>query len=134
MGEDVLIAPYPDLSLLVTDYKEFYSQKRRHFRDIRHAILVGWAASRCDEFIKYSLTHFWSIGMIAGWIRQSFLDNVDNGSSLRHMKFSDLPRKQQYQIVQSLVRQKGWDSAIGSDDGREVRVYRYVGEGDASQI
>ena len=82
--------------------------------------------SRFEHLLDSYCRCFQTVGEIAELLRQSWCNKVkdDNGKSVW---FDLLSRKDQYVVVNHFVADRSrWDCAIGSDDGREVRVYRFV--------
>ena len=66
-----------------------------------------------------------TIGQLAEYVRQSWCDRIVTDTDM--MWFSLESKNDQYAIVQALVNDETkWDHCLGSDDGREVRVYKAI--------
>lgn len=93
----------PDVDALVAEYKgESWDMFRELFRGPK-----WWTIGEMSEMIRQS------------WVNRIFID----GFGVAY--FDLLPRRAQYAIVKRVVRDREtWDTCLGSDDGREVKVYR----------
>lgn len=100
------------------------------FQPKADAIVACFRGESADDFRDlFSRTRnrtdkWWTVGEMCELIRISWLNRrLVEGFGIVY--FDLLPRRAQYAIVKRVVRDREtWDTCLGSDDGREVRVYR----------
>jgi len=96
----------------------------------RAAFVAEYTTGDAAGYFKALRDGYWgnswqTVGEIAELIRQSWCNKIQvNG---RSMWFDILSRRDQYLIARAIVSDKTkWDHCLGSNDGREVRVYKAI--------
>lgn len=103
------------------------NRKAAWFQPTVEEYVAAFRGKHAEDFCDlFAGRKWWTVGEMCELLRISWL-NFRRNVGVEGMDFDILPRRAQYSIVRRIVRDRTkWDRCLGSDDGREVLVFRLI--------